>query len=162
MAFDKTGTLTRGTPKVVGVFPLNDHSEEELLERAAALEARSAHPLARAVSAHAVERGIAVRAASDVQVLQGKGVTGIVDGEPFWLGSHRYVIERGQDSPEASRQAEALEQEGKTVVAIGNDRHLCGLLAIADTVRSEEHTSELQSIMRISYAIFCLTKKHKR
>src|SRR3546814_20061245 len=86
--------------------------------------------------AHAVERGIAVRAASDVQVLQGKGVTGIVDGEPFWLGSHRYVIERGQDSPEASRQAEALEQEGKTVVAIGNDRHLCGLLAIADTVRS--------------------------
>src|SRR3546814_16949540 len=85
--------------------------------------------------AHAVERGIAVRAASDVQVLQGKGVTGIVDGEPFWLGSHRYVIERGQDSPEASRQAEALEQEGKTVVANGNDRHLCGLLAIADTVR---------------------------
>src|SRR3546814_9428482 len=49
--------------------------------------------------------------------------------------SHRYVIERCQDSPEASRQAEALEQEGKTVVAIGNDRHLCGLLAIADTVR---------------------------
>src|SRR3546814_14127463 len=49
--------------------------------------------------------------------------------------SHRYVIERGQDSPEASRQAEALEQAGKTVVAIGNDRHLCGLLAIADTVR---------------------------
>src|SRR3546814_9925985 len=103
--------------------------------------------------AHAVERGIAVRAASDVQVLQGKGVTGIVDGEPFWLGSHRYVIERGQDSPEASRQAEALEQEGKTVVAIGNDRHLCGLL------RSEEHTSELQSLMRISYAVFCLIKQ---
>src|SRR3546814_4600567 len=49
--------------------------------------------------------------------------------------SHRYVIERCQDSPEASRQAEALEQEGKTVVAIGNDRHLCGLIAIADTVR---------------------------
>jgi len=45
------------------------------------------------------------------------------------------VIERGQDSPEASRQAESLEQEGKTVVAIGNDRHLCGLLAIADPVR---------------------------
>src|SRR3546814_3970019 len=102
--------------------------------------------------AHAVERGIAVRAASDVQVLQGKGVTGIVDGEPFWLGSHRYVIERGQDSPEASRQAEALEQEGKTVVAIGNDRHLCGQIG--------RHTSELQSLMRISYAVFCLKKKN--
>jgi Cd2+/Zn2+-exporting ATPase len=135
LAFDKTGTLTRGAPKVVGVFPLNDHSEEELLERAAALEARSAHPLARAVSAYAAECGVDVKAAGDVQVLQGKGVTGIFDGEPFWLGSHRYVIERGQDSPEASRQAESLEQEGKTVVAIGNDRHLCGLLAIADTVR---------------------------
>ena len=135
MAFDKTGTLTRGQPAVVGITPLGEHTAEELLERAAALEARSAHPLARAVTDCAAERGIPVRPAAAVRVLQGKGVTGTFRGEPFWLGSHRYLVERGQEAPGVSEKAEALEREGKTVVAIGNDRHVCGLLAIADTVR---------------------------
>ena len=70
-------------------------------------------------------------------MLKGKGLTGIFDGEPFWLGSHRYVVERGQDAPEIARQAEALEADGKTVIVIGNPRHVCGLVAVADTVRPE-------------------------
>ncbi len=135
LAFDKTGTLTRGEPAVVGVVPLNGHTEAELLERAAALEARSAHPLARAVIDYATQRGITARPADRVQMLQGKGVTGTFQGEAFWLGSHRYLIERGQEDDRATEQAEAFEREGKTVVAIGNDRHVCGLLAVADTVR---------------------------
>ncbi|WP_336072278.1 heavy metal translocating P-type ATPase [Nitratireductor rhodophyticola] len=135
LALDKTGTLTRGEPVVVAVVPLNNHTEEQLLERAAALEARSSHPLARAVMDHAATRDIDIKPADDVQVLKGKGVTGIFAGEPFWLGSHRYLLERGQDEPGVSEKAEALEQDGKTVVAIGNDRHVCGLIAIADTVR---------------------------
>ena len=70
-------------------------------------------------------------------MLKGKGLKGIFDGEPFWLGSHRYVVERGQDSFEIARQAEALESDGKTVVAVGNARHVCGLIAVADTIRPE-------------------------
>lgn len=135
LAFDKTGTLTRGEPTVVGIIPLNNHTQEELLERAAALEAHSAHPLARAVSECAAERGIRVRPAADVQMLQGKGVTGTFQGVHFWLGSHRYLVERGQEAPGVTEEAEALERDGKTVVAIGNDRHVCGLLALADTMR---------------------------
>ena len=137
IAFDKTGTLTRGEPLVVGVVPLNDHTEAELLERAAALEARSAHPLARAVAKAAADRGVPVKAATDVSMMQGKGVTGIFEGERFWLGSHRYLEERRQETGAVHEQAEALEREGRTVVAIGNERHVCGLLAIADTVRPE-------------------------
>ncbi|HZD25455.1 MAG TPA: heavy metal translocating P-type ATPase, partial [Alphaproteobacteria bacterium] len=137
IAFDKTGTLTRGEPRMVRVVPLNGHSEDELLERAAALEARSIHPLARAVTGYAAARGVAVRPAGDVQVLQGRGVTGSFDGTPFWLGSHRYLAERGQDDEAVAREAEALERDGSTVVAIGNDRHVCGLLAIADEPRPE-------------------------
>ncbi len=135
LAFDKTGTLTRGEPVVVDVIPLNNHNENELLERAAALEARSSHPLARAVADCAQARGVDVRPAADVQVLKGKGVTGTFDSEPFWLGSHRYLVERGQEAADVSERAAVLEADGKTVVAIGNDRHVCGLLAIADTVR---------------------------
>jgi Cd2+/Zn2+-exporting ATPase len=141
IALDKTGTLSRGEPAVVRVVPLNQHTEEELLERAAALEARSAHPLARAVMNTAAMRGIPVRPAADVEMKQGKGVTGLFQGERFWLGSHRYLEERGQETTDVHEHAQAFEREGKTVVVIGNDRHVCGLLAIADTVRPEAHAA---------------------
>ncbi|MFZ5790662.1 MAG: heavy metal translocating P-type ATPase [Pseudomonadota bacterium] len=137
IAMDKTGTITRGEPEVVDVIPLGGHTEPELLARAAALEARSTHPLARAVVRYAEAKGVPPEPANDVQVLKGKGLTGTFDGEPFWLGSHRYVVERGQDAPEIACQAEALEGDGKTVIAVGNARHVCGLIAVADTVRSE-------------------------
>ncbi len=137
LAFDKTGTLTRGKPTVVAVVPLNGHTEDQLLERAAALEAHSNHPLAKAVSVLAGQRGIATAPAGDVTVLPGKGITGNFAGKPFWLGSHRLLAERGQETPEVAARAEALEQDGSTVVVIGNDDHVCGLLAVADTVRPE-------------------------
>lgn len=106
---DKTGTITRGEPEVVKVIPLNNHTEAELLARAAALEARSTHPLARAILHFAEKRGVAFVPATDVQVLKGRGLSGIFNGEPFWLGSQRYVVERGQDEREIAREAERLE-----------------------------------------------------
>ncbi len=75
--------------------------------------------------------------ASDVQVLQGKGVTGYFRGKEFWLGSHRYLLERGQGTPDVAAQAHDFERDGRTVVVIGNESHVCGLIAVADTVRPE-------------------------
>jgi len=137
IALDKTGTITRGEPEVVRVIPLNDHTEEELLARAAALEARSTHPLARAVVGYAERKGVAPAPANDVQMLQGKGLTGLFNGESYWLGSHRYLVERGQETAEITRETAALEADGKTVIVIGNSRHVCGLIAVADTIRPE-------------------------
>lgn len=137
VAMDKTGTITSGEPEVVQVIPLGNHTEAELISRAAALETRSTHPLARAIHRYAERRRIARAPAADVQVLRGKGLTGMFDGEQFWLGSRRYVVERGQDTPEVSRQAEALEADAKTVIVVGNARHVCGLVAVADTVRPD-------------------------
>ncbi len=137
IAMDKTGTMTRAEPEVVKIIPLGGHTEAELITRAAALEARATHPLARAILRYADQQGIASTPATNVQVLRGKGLSGTFDGEHFWLGSHRYVVERGQDTPETARLAEALEAEGKTVIVIGNPRHVCGLIAVADAVRPE-------------------------
>jgi Cd2+/Zn2+-exporting ATPase len=137
MALDKTGTLTRAEPQIAQVIPLGNHTEAELIARAAALEARSTHPLARAILRYAEKQGIAPEPAADVQLLRGKGLTGVFDGEEFWLGSHRYVVERNQDTPEISRAAEALEADGKTVIVVGNPRHVCGLIAVADMIRPE-------------------------
>ena len=135
IAFDKTGTLTRGEPAVAEIVPLNGHSQAELLERAAALEARSSHPLAQAILDRAEEQDVEVSPAGDVKILPGKGVTGSFKGEEFWLGSHRYLLERGQQTPEISLKAETLERSGNTVVVIGNATHVCGLIALADKVR---------------------------
>jgi Cd2+/Zn2+-exporting ATPase len=137
IAMDKTGTVTRAEPAVTEVIPFGNHTEAELLSRAAALEARSTHPLARAILRHAEQKRVAPAPAADVQVLPGKGLTGIFGGEAFWLGSHRYVAERGQDNPEVARRARDLEADGKTVIAVGNPRHVCGLIAVADTIRPE-------------------------
>ncbi|HEC14872.1 MAG TPA: HAD family hydrolase, partial [Rhodospirillales bacterium] len=61
--------------------------------------------------------------------------SGLFRGEEYWLGSHRYLLERGQGTPEVNAQTKAFETAGRTVVVIGNDKHVCGLIALADTVR---------------------------
>lgn len=135
IALDKTGTLTEGQPTVVEVVPMSGHDERELLERAAALEAHSSHPLARAIVSYAQGRGVPPRPADDFQVIQGKGASGRINGETYWLGSHLYLEERGQEMPDVHQQMEALAGAGRTVVVVGNASHVCGFIALADAVR---------------------------
>ncbi|NOR70551.1 MAG: heavy metal translocating P-type ATPase, partial [Methylomarinum sp.] len=137
IAFDKTGTLTCGKPFVTGVYPLNGHSQKELLSRAAALESRSNHPLAKAILEHTINRGITIASADEITVFPGKGVTGLFNGTDFWLGSRRYLLERSEEIVEISNKAIALEKTGQTVIAVGNDRHVCGLIAVSDQPRPD-------------------------
>lgn len=135
IALDKTGTLTTGQAEVQHLVSLNGHSERELLERAAALEAGSDHPLARAILRKAREVGIDVIPAEQFRAIPGKGGEGSIDGRLFWIGSHRMMHEKGQETPEIHDRAEALEDSGHSVVAIGNACHVCGLISIADNLR---------------------------
>jgi Cd2+/Zn2+-exporting ATPase len=141
MAFDKTGTLTEGKPAVVQVSALNGHTETELLERAAAMEMHSDHPLAVAIFEYSTSQGVAVQAASDVRAVPGMGIRGRWDGREFWLGSHRLLEELGQETPEVHEQLESLSATGHTVVVVGNDAHVCGFFALADRIRPEAATS---------------------
>ena len=135
IAFDKTGTLTTGRLAVVQVVPLSGHDEAGLMERAAALEARSDHPIARAIVEFAKDRGVSFRPADDFQIFQGKGAAGSFEGKRYWLGSHRFLEERKQETDDVHQRAEAMSVAGRTVVVIGNESHVCGLIALADTVR---------------------------
>jgi len=136
IAFDKTGTVTEGRLGVTSVVPLNGHSEREVLERAAALESRSSHPLAKAIMVHAMERGVAVRPAAEVAVLPGKGASGLIDGRAFWVGSHRYLEERNQEEPHVHAELERLSIDGHSVVVVGNAAHVCGFVALTDRHRN--------------------------
>jgi Cd2+/Zn2+-exporting ATPase len=135
LALDKTGTITEGKPSVTEVAPLARHNEQDLLERAAALEARSDHPLAKAIVAYADQQGIAYQPAEQFQIIKGKGATGRLGGREYWLGSHRYLEERGQEDSAVHERLEALSHAGRSVVVIGNAEHVCGFIALADRVR---------------------------
>lgn len=135
VALDKTGTLTEGRPRVRAVVPHSGHTELELLEIAAAVEVRSTHPLARAIVEYAAERGIRPVPASDFQMLPGKGAHAKFDGVDHWVGSHRYLEERGQEDAETHARLEELAKSGASVVVVGREDHVCGYIALADTLR---------------------------
>lgn len=135
IALDKTGTLTAGRPQVVDVVPLSGHDERELIERTAAMELHSEHPIARAVLDYATAKGIKHANATNFQVIQGKGATATFENREYWLGSHRYLEERGQETDEIHRRLESMTGLGRTVVVVGHDQHVCGLIALADTIR---------------------------
>lgn len=137
VAMDKTGTLTEGHPAVVEIVAREGHTERELLAIVAGLESHSDHPLARAIVARAVAEGVTPATASDFQIIQGKGATGNVEGRPYWLGSHRYLEERGSETPDIHTALETLAATGRTVVVVGEGEgaHVCGFIALADPVR---------------------------
>jgi Cd2+/Zn2+-exporting ATPase len=137
IAFDKTGTLTEGRPEVRKIIPLSGHDERELLGIAAAIESRSQHPLAQAVLRAAGAAGIQPLPADDFQALSGKGATARIDGRAVWVGSHRLLEERGQETQEMHATLEEFAAQGCSVVVVGEDDHVCGLIAVADQLRPQ-------------------------
>jgi Cu+-exporting ATPase len=140
VGFDKTGTLTEGRPVVVEVLAAPGQHVDSVLQRSAALQRGSTHPLARAVLDRARERGLAVPDATEARALPGRGVEGEVDGGRHALGSARLLQELGVDRQPLAARAEALEAAGRTVswLAVAHDAsawRLVGLLAFGDTVK---------------------------
>ncbi len=137
IALDKTGTLTQGKPEVQRIEAFSGHTATELLERAAALEHGSEHPLARALLTRARAEGVEVKPATDFRALKGRGAEGRFEGRDFWIGSHRLMHEKGAETPEIHDMALSMEDAGHSVVAIGNDSHVCGLISVGDSIRPE-------------------------
>ena len=137
VALDKTGTLTLGEPKITDIVPLNDRSPAEVLAVAAALEARSQHPLARAILERARASGVSYVPASDFQSLTGAGATGRVNGERCFIGSPTLFAEMKVELTGVGARIETLQEAGNTVVLVGGEQVIHGLIAIADPLRPE-------------------------
>ena len=147
VALDKTGTLTRNAPAVVAVVAAPGHTEARVLEVAAALEARSEHPLARAILA----AGPAVSPASDVQAVPGAGITGKFDGGLVRLGRPGW-IEAGSLAGEIER----MQQDGATAVLIEENGQLLGAVAVRDDLRAEA-AQVVAQLRRDGYHVTMLT-----
>lgn len=139
IAMDKTGTLTLGRPKVVELVPFDGRDELELLAIAAAIEARSEHPIARAILDAAAERGVDVVPAKSVTALPGKGVVGAIDGREAWVGSPGYFGERLGDAGDnaLTAQLHRIAAAGLTGIIVGKAEAVIGLIAVGDAVRPE-------------------------
>ncbi len=135
LAFDKTGTLTTGRPTIVEIEPFEGHDVRELLAIASAIESASTHPLAGAIVAHARALGVSPAVAQEVRELPGRGAEGRIEGALAWIGSHAVLEERGQETPEQHRRLVQLEAQGRSVVILGTDEHVCGLFVLADEPR---------------------------
>jgi Cu+-exporting ATPase len=138
VVFDKTGTLTDGTPHVAACVPAHGHDRNEILAIAAGLQAGSEHPLARAVLAEASASGATPLPAQSQQALPGRGISGVVTGETWWLGTRRLMDENRVDTAALDAAAAELEATGRSVswLARASDRHALGLLAFGDAVKS--------------------------
>jgi len=146
VAFDKTGTLTRGEPHVVEVIPLNGSSAREVLERAAALEARSDHPIARAILRRADGAGIRVAPASNVVALHGLGAEGMVGAQAALVGSERLFADRRLMEATPSEALTPHRLAGRTLVLVAIEGRPIGALAVAD--RPRESAREAVELLR--------------
>ena len=137
LAMDKTGTITMGEPEVAAVYPLGDASEAELMTLAGALEARSSHPLARAILGRAERDGITVKAAEDTRTVPGRGLEGRMDGRSVWLGSDRFAVEKGFGDAIPSDLRDQIEEGGSTLVIVGDESGVTGILELRDRIRPD-------------------------
>jgi Cd2+/Zn2+-exporting ATPase len=136
-AFDKTGTLTEGKFEVTDVVPLGHHSpattSNEVIARALSLEARSEHPIAKAIVRKAEAEGVQPLSVRDFKAIAGKGVVGQIDGELSYVGNEKMFEELSITYPQ--KTVKKLQNEGKTVVIVGDGKKTIGLIAVMDKIR---------------------------
>ena len=137
---DKTGTITEGRMRVSDVIPFDPDEkldEKTLLRAAAALEAKSEHPIGAAIASYAADSGIPAEPASDFEQTFGGGVSGTVQGAAWLGGNSEFLASHGVTiPPEAEARSRTLAESGKTTVLFAGNGRLCGLIALADPIRS--------------------------
>lgn len=136
--FDKTGTLTRGAPVLSGVAVAPHIAEEEMLGLAAAVEADSEHPLAKAIVKGAARRGVKPARAVGFDALPGLGARASVNGRSVAVGGPRLLVGTGATVPsELEHPVKTWSSEGRTVLYVLQDGAVIGSIAVEDEIRPE-------------------------
>lgn len=137
VAFDKTGTLTEGKPQVTDIVPVDGIPDKEFLSIASAIESRSEHPLAEAIVRSAKEHGAEIASISAFEAIPGKGARAMVQGKTYQIGNSRLFTEQAIDLKHIENEVSRLQNEGKTVMMLGDDKRVLGLIAVADILRED-------------------------
>lgn len=136
VVLDKTGTVTSGHPKVTDIEVFANLSEKDFLSIAASIEQGSEHPLAGAVVNKAKEEGIEIKTPDKFEIIPGKGVLAVIDGESYTAGNIKLMSENEvEDSAFFGKMSEKYSYLGKTPLFFAKNKKLLGLIAVADSVR---------------------------
>ncbi|MBA5867521.1 MAG: heavy metal translocating P-type ATPase [Nitrospira sp. CR1.3] len=159
--FDKTGTLTRGAPAVSGIAAVPGTSESELLALAAAVEANSEHPLARAIVGEATRQGVRQVHAANFEALAGRGARALVEGKNIAVGGPRLLAEsKTAVPPELEKVMSSWESEGRTVLSVVTEGRLLGALAVEDEIRPESREA-VTDLHRLGIRVAMITGDSK-
>ena len=161
VALDKTGTITQGEPSVTDMIPVNSNSEKELLSIAYALEKKSEHPLARAITQRAEQEGLAVDEVEQFKALPGNGLTAILDGAVLLGGSYKFISEQIPVPDEIKGESERLSEKGKTPLFFARNHELCGMIAVADIIK-EDSPQAIKEMQNMGIHVVMLTGDNER
>jgi Cu2+-exporting ATPase len=169
VALDKTGTITKGEPTVTDILPAEGTTatdgtatsaepnlSRELLSLAGALEAKSEHPLAKAVMEKLNQESIVPREVTDFSALPGNGLTAVLDGARLYGGNLNFIREHAMPGETAQRQAKELAQQGKTPLFFAREGQFLGIIAVADTIK-EDSPRAIRSLRDMGIHVVMLT-----
>ena len=162
VALDKTGTITSGEPKVTDIVPDGTFFEgtgnnaEKLLAIAASVEAKSEHPLAKAIMERAKTDEIAVAEVTDFSAVVGNGLTAILAGKMIKAGNLAFVSKFVKVSDDMRAKAVEFSKEGKTPLFFATDDRLCGIIAVADTIK-EDSPEAVRQLKNMGIRVVMLT-----
>lgn len=139
MAFDKTGTLTRGQLAVQSILAVDtDYSETDILQLAASAEAKSEHPIGKAIVSHAIEQDLEILDTTSFTMFVGKGIIAVIKGRELYCGNERFLEEHNIIVSESIQQAiNVYRSEGKVSVIIADREHIIGIITLSDTMRND-------------------------
>ena len=158
VALDKTGTITEGRPKVTDVTP-NGMTEDQLLLFASALEARSEHPLAKAITERT--SGMNIPEVADFKALAGNGLSASLDGEILEGGSYSYISRNYSIPKEFESRISSLSDEGKTPMLFAKGGKFIGVIAVADTIK-DDSSAAIKELKNMGINVIMLTGDNER
>ncbi len=132
-AFDKTGTLTEGRLKIFDILSYNGSNKQDIINIAASLESLSEHPIGKAIVNQAKEMKLTFHPVDNFEVIKGKGIKGKINGEVFYVGSHKFMEEMNYELP--FDDIKNIETSGTIPILLGNQQHLLGIISIRDVLR---------------------------
>lgn len=157
---DKTGTITKGEPKVTDIIPF-EITENELLKYAYSIEAKSEHPLAKAIIVKAEELSLNPYEVTDFKAESGNGLSAEYNGEKIIGGSKKYISSLINISNDISSRADSLSKEGKTPLFFMKGDKLLGIIAVADVIK-EESPKAIKQLQNMGIKVVMLTGDNER